>query len=153
MTKFSAAVAAVALLPARAAALSLGTSSSRADVSTGAQTMLRASSGGLVEPLKADQKLLVCNAYPGDSPITALLNGQDLFGSGGAKGSIAFKECRYVQSAVQRQDRLDFDLRDAEVQGTFEVGDLPTGDAVLLLVLEKRADSPMLSFQSFAFPS
>lgn len=152
MTKFSAAVAALAMLPARAAALSTGASSLRA-AETAMQKMLRATSDGLVAPLRVDQKLLVCNAYPSDSPITALLNGQDLLGGGGAKGAIAFKECRYVQSAVQRQDRLDFDLGDAEVQGTFEVGDLPSGDAVLLLVLEKRADSPMLRFQSFAFPS
>jgi len=119
-----------------------------------AQRMLRPLSSGLVTALHLDQKLLLCNAYPSDSPITALRNGKDMLTDGGdVKGAIGFQECRYISSQVQKQDRLDFALRDVEVQGTFEVGDLPSTDAVLLLVLEKRENSPMLGFQSFAFPS
>merc|ERR1712107_339353 len=36
--------------------------------------------------------------------------------------------------------------------GTFEVGELPSNDAVLLLVLEQKPASSMVGFQSFAFP-
>merc|ERR1719498_1749103 len=49
---------------------------------------------------------------------------------------------------------IDFVLTDAGIEGTFEVGDLPQTDSVLLLVLQKRDDhSPLMAFQSFAFPS
>jgi len=139
----------VALLPVPLAAVSLSASASAAR--DAAKQMLRAA--GVVAPLQLDQRLLLCNAYPSESPVTAQLNGKDVLGGGDVKGSIAFQECRYTPSKVQAQDRLDFDLRDAEVRGTFEVGDLPNSDAVLLLVLEKRDASPMMSFKSFAFPS
>eukprot|EP00971_Amphidinium_carterae_P203965 4047637-Amphidinium_carterae.1 len=38
-------------------------------------------------------------------------------------------------------------------QGTFEIGELPQTDSVLLLVLERRdARTSLVGFQSFAFP-
>merc|ERR1719399_2663702 len=55
---------------------------------------------------------------------------------------------------VLAKDKIDFMLTDAGIEGTFEVGDLPQTDSVLLLVLQKRDNhSPLMAFQSFAFPS
>jgi len=108
-------------------------------------------SGDLITPLKIDQKLLVCNAYPSKSSVEVQRNGHDLLG--GVKDGLGFKECRYVESRVQKFDRLEFAFRDVEVAGTFEVGDLPASNALLLLVLEKRNASHNMGFQSFAFPS
>merc|ERR1719382_114201 len=65
---------------------------------------------------------------------------------------IRFRECRYAPERVQSRDKLDLVVQDADIHGTFEVGELPMTDAILLVVLEKRKESPLVSFQSFAFP-
>jgi len=78
-------------------------------------------------------------------------NGKDVL-AGVDKAEIGYQQCRYIEAQVQKHDRLDFGLRDVEVEGSFQVGDLPATDAVLLLVLEKHASSSTISFQSFAFP-
>lgn len=64
---------------------------------------------------------------------------------------IGFRECRYLKGEVQKKDELGFLVQD--VHGTFQVGDLPNSDAVLLLVVEKHVNSTMVAFQSFAFPA
>merc|ERR1719375_1021697 len=67
---------------------------------------------------------------------------------------INFKECRHVSSRVHSKDKLDFVFGSSGIQGSFEIGDLPQSDAMLLLVVGKRdATSSLVSFQSFAFPS
>lgn len=108
-------------------------------------------SDGLVKPLKFNQQLLACNAYPNKSPISVVKNEHEsLIGKGDA---LPFGECRYLQSKVLKGDQLDFGLRDTDVKGTFEVGELPVNDAILLVVIGKREKSQSVSFQSFAFPS
>jgi len=104
-----------------------------------------------IRPFRFDQKLLICNAYPSNSPLVVRKNAQEVLADG--KHAIKFRECRYITSRVQPRDKLDLLLRDVELHGTFEVGDLPATDAVLLLVFEKRENSPLVAFQSFAFPT
>jgi len=105
--------------------------------------------GSLVKPLKFDQKLLVCNAYPSKSAVSVSKNGQTL----GGAAMLGFQQCKYTTTGVLAKDKIDFMLADAGIEGTFEVGDLPQTDAVLLLVLQKHDDhSPLMAFQSFAFP-
>jgi len=116
-----------------------------------AQRSFRTSSKGVVVPLRFKQQLLVCNAYPSDSPVVIRRNARESMVN--AEHALGFKECRYMNNQVQKRDRIHFSLRDVEVEGTFEVGDLPSTDALLLLVLEKRPATPKVSFQSFAFPS
>lgn len=106
---------------------------------------------GMVKPFRFKQKVLVCNAYPSQSPMLVEKNRAETLVD--KTHAIPFRECRYMKGHLKSQDRLDLMLRDVEVKGTFEVGDLPSTDAVLLLVLEKKPGSPMISFQSFAFPS
>jgi len=105
----------------------------------------------LVEPIRFNQQLLVCNAYPSKSPIAVTGNAHENLAEG--NDAIPFRECRYLKGNVEKRDQLDFALQDLEMHGTFEVGDLPSSDAILLLVIEKRPNSPMVSFQSFAFAS
>jgi hypothetical protein len=105
----------------------------------------------MVKPFHFNQRLLVCNAYPNSSPMECKKNGQDMLVKEGSP--VAFRECRYIDGQVQSHDRLDISLRDLDFHGTFEVGALPTSDAVLLLVPYKRPGSPMIRFQSFAFPT
>jgi len=109
------------------------------------------SQAGVVQPMEFNQKLLICNAYPSDSPVTIKKNAEVMIADD--KTAINYKDCRYISSHVLAHDKLDFVLKDTGIEGTFEVGELPAGDAVLLLVLEKRdAKTPLVTFQSFAFP-
>lgn len=104
----------------------------------------------VVEPLKFDQRLLLCNAYPTTQAVTVSKNSYPILA--GTNG-LATNQCRFVPTGVLSKDKLDFELEAAGVHGTFEVGDLPENDAVLLLVLQRRdAKSPLIAFQSFAFP-
>lgn len=94
----------------------------------------------------------ICNAYPSDSNLVVTKNSQETIAD--AEHKLQFGQCRYVPSHVAAQDKLEFSLTDIQIHGDFEVGSLPTSDAVLLLVLEKRSSgSPVVSFKSFAFPT
>jgi len=143
-----AALAAASLLPSPALALGSGASLAAAAEEGVARKALR--TAGLVEPMHFKQRLLICNAYPSDAPAAVMRNGKEVLP--GEKTSIGYQQCTYVPVQLQTHDRLEFGLRDFEVEGSFEVGQLPATDAVLLLVLEKHASSSMISFQSFAFP-
>jgi len=105
---------------------------------------------GLVRPFRFDQRLLVCNAYPSASPMDVRQDGKVL---AGGHDAIPFSECRYLTTRVKPHDKLDLTLQGQELHGTFEVGELPSTDAVLLLVPERRPGSAVVSFQSFAFPT
>merc|ERR1719482_656224 len=105
-------------------------------------------SGSLVKPLKFNQPLLVCNAYPSKSAVQVATNGKPML------DGLGFQQCRYTNTNVLPKDKVDFNLADAGIEGTFEVGELPQTDSVLLLILQKRDNhSPLMAFQSFAFPS
>merc|ERR1719387_1708133 len=66
---------------------------------------------------------------------------------------LSFQSSHYSNANVLAKDKIDFVMADAGIEGTFEVGDLPQTDSVLLLVLQKRdSKSPLMAFQSFAFP-
>jgi hypothetical protein len=107
-------------------------------------------SNSIFKPMSFDQRLLICNAYPSGSSITVSKNEKAVTDS---SHGIGFRECRYIASTVRPKDKLDLTLADLDIHGMFEVGELPTTDAVLLLVLEKRTGSALVSFKSFAFPS
>jgi hypothetical protein len=103
----------------------------------------------LVKAFKFDQKLLVCNAYPSKGRMTVRKNTKVLLAD--EKHAVPFRECRSFSDRVQPGDVLNLALGE-EAHGSFEVGSLPSADVVLLLVLEKRPDSTIVNFQSFAFP-
>jgi hypothetical protein len=107
--------------------------------------------GQVVLPLDFKQKLLICNAYPSSSPMQISKNSLEVLADD--KNAIPYRECRYFASHVAANDRLTFKLRDFEADGSFVVGGLPTTDAILLLVLDKKGKSSMVNFQSYAFPT
>jgi hypothetical protein len=105
----------------------------------------------LVQPISFTQQLLICNAYPGGAPVTVTQNGAEARED---QRNIRFNECRCTASLVRWKDKLDFVFADSGIRGTFEIGELPDSEALLLLVVEKRdATSPLVSFQSYAFPA
>lgn len=109
-----------------------------------------ATRGSLVKPLRFNQQLLICNAYPAKSAVTISKNNQPVLSGHAALG---FQQCQYSPSSVLAKDKLDFVMGDTGIEGTFEVGELPQTDSVLLLVLQRRDEkSPLMAFQSFAFP-
>lgn len=116
----------------------------------GARRFFREGEANLVVPLAFEQRLLICNAYPSDLSMNVRKNDHEPLTGG--DGGIAFRQCRTMATKVQKQDKLVFQLQDEVVEGTFEVGDLPPGDSVLLLVLTRRPASPLIAFSSFAFP-
>lgn len=103
-----------------------------------------------MQPVRFKQQLLMCNAYPNDSPITVTRNGRETLAGG--NHSLRFQECRYLPGQVQKHDQLDIAVTKLDISSTFEVGELPSNDAVLLLVIGPRPSSSMVGFQSFAFP-
>jgi len=112
---------------------------------------LHPADSSMVKPMQFDQKLIVCNAYPSHSLMTLTRNGGEAMASG--QKALRYRECRRFDSQLQAHDKLDMMLSGMEIHGTFEVGALPASDAILLLVLQKRDHSKLLSFQSFAFPT
>lgn len=142
----------------RAETLAPPTYPSTAEDLTGALTSLhdsmeaRRNSWLQKSQVKVNQELLLCNAYPSKHAVEVQKNSKDVIVS--KEHAVPFRQCRYVQGRVQQHDKLEFSLAGSGVKGTFEVGQLPASDAVLLLVLEKRdAGSALVSFQSFAFPT
>lgn len=106
--------------------------------------------GALVKPMTFNRQLLICDAYASSRTMAVSKNGQRVVGG---DSGLKFGECRNVAVGVLAKDKLDFMDGSNGIQGTFEVGDLPDADVVLLLVLQRRdQSSPLLSFQSFAFP-
>jgi len=119
----------------------------------GVHNNLRLESSSVVAPIKFNQRLLLCNAYPSQKPVAVAKNGQRMNFAVEFSRGLGFDECAYAPADVLAKDKLDFTLEESGIQGTFEVGDLPESDAVLLLVLQRRDEkSPLMSFQSFAFP-
>jgi len=116
----------------------------------GLRASLRPADDSMVKPIKFDQQLIVCNAYPSHSTVMLTRNGGEL---ASGRNALRFRECRRFDCSLQAHDKLDLTMSGIEIHGTFEVGALPASDAVLLLVLQKRDHSKLLSFQSFAFPT
>jgi len=125
----------------------------------------------MLRALSLKQDLLVCNAYPSPLPIevhkstehtapaparilqpASNTSRQGNTTNNGDTEALAFKDCRRFEGRLQTHDRLDVFLQGQEVHGSFEVGDLPIADAVLLLVVMKRRDSPTIFFQDYAIP-
>mmetsp|Transcript_58806 Transcript_58806/g.140192 ORF Transcript_58806/g.140192 Transcript_58806/m.140192 type:complete len:284 (-) Transcript_58806:102-953(-) len=106
----------------------------------------------VVKPLQFRQSLLICNAYPNEEPAIVSKNGKELELEGDVS-EVGYGHCSYSKGHVETNDKLDFVLRGTETQGTFEIGELPQSDSVLLLVFQRRdAKTSLVGFQSFAFP-
>mmetsp|Transcript_23037 Transcript_23037/g.49026 ORF Transcript_23037/g.49026 Transcript_23037/m.49026 type:complete len:277 (+) Transcript_23037:64-894(+) len=122
----------------------------RSAMGLGAQQTLRAGSRGarpsLIVSGKADQKLRICNAFAFDAPldITHVRSKASL-------GSLPYKGCEDYKMQLNEGDQLDFKVAGTDV-GTFAVAGLPQASRILLLIVQKRADSSMgASFKSHAF--
>mmetsp|Transcript_102080 Transcript_102080/g.304672 ORF Transcript_102080/g.304672 Transcript_102080/m.304672 type:complete len:271 (-) Transcript_102080:43-855(-) len=100
---------------------------------------------GLVRALEFDHRLRVCNAFPGER--LEVLRGENLTGD----EPMAYRECRDFHTQLRSGDKLEFKLG-SSTSGTFAVSELPSNDAVLLLVVHRHdGRSTAVSFKSHVF--
>jgi len=119
-----------------------------------AQSFLRlaggapAREGSFVRALQFKHQLRVCNAYPNSAAL-------DVYRGSGEKltqrRQLAYKECQDFDTQPRAGDKLDFKV-DGGSAGTFSVAELPSNDAVLLLVVHRHDTlSTAVSFESHVF--
>jgi len=122
-----------------------------------ASNVLRHSGGGaadfsssFVRPLEYSHSLRVCNAYPFAAALDVHRGpGESLTGS----APMDYKECRDFPASLKTGDKLDFKVGDVSA-GTFSVTEMPSNDAVLLLVVHRHDTvSTAVAFESHVFAS
>mmetsp|Transcript_24678 Transcript_24678/g.73408 ORF Transcript_24678/g.73408 Transcript_24678/m.73408 type:complete len:274 (+) Transcript_24678:76-897(+) len=102
---------------------------------------------GFVQALQYHHKLRVCNAYPYAAALDVHRGGNDL-----TLGSpMPYQSCRDFKAPLKAGDRLEFKVGGVGA-GTFSVSDLPSNDAVLLLVIYRHDTvTTAVSFESHVF--
>jgi len=103
---------------------------------------------GFVKALEFKHRLRVCNAFPfaGELDISMGKN-QQL-----TEKPLEYKSCEDFQTQLKIGDKLEFHISGAGASGAFAVSDLPSNDAVLLLVATRHdAVSTALAFESHVF--
>mmetsp|Transcript_14075 Transcript_14075/g.31193 ORF Transcript_14075/g.31193 Transcript_14075/m.31193 type:complete len:255 (+) Transcript_14075:73-837(+) len=92
--------------------------------------------------------LRICNAYPSGLPLSVATS------EGVAvteDGPLQYQQCDDFRVALKAGNRLDFNVGDQRA-GTFTVSDLPSHDAILLLVIYRHdTESTAASFESHVF--
>lgn len=101
-----------------------------------------------VRALEFSHRLRVCNAYPSADTLD-ITRGKKEELTGAVP--MPYKSCRDFKAPLQDGDKLEFKLGES-VAGTFAVSDLPSNDAILLLVIHRHdAVSTAVSFESHVF--
>lgn len=108
---------------------------------------LRSSAAGFVQALEFKHSLRVCNAYPVASGLD-VFRGKDKLT---LDGNMPYKGCQEFAAPMKSGDKLEFKVGDVTA-GTFAVSELPSNDAVLLLVMHRHDTlSTAVSFESHVF--
>lgn len=103
---------------------------------------------GFIRSLEFKHRLRVCNAYPYAEALD-VLHGRDEKLTG--ETPMPYKTCRDFLSPMKTGDKLEFKVGDVNA-GTFSVSELPSNDAVLLLVVHRHDTlSTAVSFESHVF--
>jgi hypothetical protein len=99
-----------------------------------------------VRSLHFKQQLRICNAYPYGSALDVFIGKEKL-----SKEALSYKSCETYTPALHVGDRVDFKIEDTSA-GTFTISELPTSDAVLLMVIYRHdTASTAVSFESHVF--
>jgi len=95
-------------------------------------------------------RLRVCNAYPYMTSLNVFIEKP----TGMRKiteTAMPYKTCREFEPQLEAGDRIDFRFQEASA-GTFVVGELPSTDAVLMLVIYRHdAGTTAVAFESHVF--
>merc|ERR1719199_2373924 len=87
---------------------------------------------GFVKGLEFKHKLRVCNAYPYQAALDVFRAKDKL-----TDQPMHYKSCKDFMAPMKSGDKLEFKIGDASA-GTFAVADLPSNDAVLLLIIHRH---------------
>jgi len=103
---------------------------------------------GFIRGIEFKHRLRVCNAYPYAAALDVFRgHAERLTGD----QPMQYKTCRDFMSPLNAGDKLEFKVGDANA-GTFSVSELPSSDAVLLLVIHRHDSlSTAVSFESHVF--
>jgi len=105
---------------------------------------------GFVRALEFKHRLRVCNAYPYSAALDVFRGESEKLTS---DSPMHYKTCKDFTAPLISGDKLQFKVGDASA-GTFSVSDLPSNDAVLLLVIHRHDTlSTAVSFESHVFAS
>jgi len=103
---------------------------------------------GFVKALEFKHRLRVCNAFPFDGELQIFMGKEQQL----TNKPMAYKTCEDFQTQLKTGDKLEFRISGAGATGTFAVADLPSNDAVLLLVATRHDSvSTALAFESHVF--
>jgi len=103
---------------------------------------------GFVRALEFKHRLRVCNAYPYSAALDVFRGKTEKLTS---EAPMHYKTCKDFTAPLISGDKLEFKVGDASA-GTFSVSDLPSNDAVLLLVIHRHDTlSTAVSFESHVF--
>lgn len=114
------------------------------------QTQLRSGSRaqGFVRALEFKHRLRVCNAYPYAAALDVIRGKGEKLTS---DAPMHYRTCKDFLAPLKSGDKLEFKVGDASA-GTFAVSDLPSNDAILLLVIHRHDTlSTAVSFESHVF--
>lgn len=99
-----------------------------------------------ISTLQFKHVLRVCNAFPYEHPIDVYLGKEKL-----TESPMPYKKCEEFHPTLNAGDKIDFKIGDSGA-GSFSVAELPSNDAVLVLVMFRHDTvSTGVSFESHVF--
>lgn len=106
----------------------------------------KATAQSFVRSLAFKQRLRICNAYPYDSALEVYVAGKKVTAT-----PMAYKSCDEFLPELHVEDEIDFKVAGTNA-GTFTISDLPSSDAVLLMVVYRHNTlSTAVAFESHVF--
>lgn len=138
--------AAIVLLARIAVGASIATAASGSSSLT--QLRQRHSSKGqaFISSLQFKLTLRICNAYPYEHPMDVYLGQEKL-----THDAMPYKMCGEFTPSLKAGDKIDFKVGDSSA-GSFSVSELPSNDAVMLLVIYRHdTHSTAVQFESHVF--
>lgn len=106
------------------------------------------SAQGFVRALEFQHSLRVCNAYPQAAELD-VIRGKNEKLTG--ESPMPYKSCRDFKTSLKDGDKLEFKVGDLTA-GTFAISELPSNDAVLMLVIHRHdVASSAVAFESHVF--
>lgn len=105
-------------------------------------------SGSFLRASSFEYRLRVCNAYPYQAALDVYRGESTLLTT---SAPMPYKACQDFQTPLQLRDKVEFKVGDTST-GTFTVSDLPSDDALLLLVVHRHDTlSTAMAFESHVF--
>lgn len=115
---------------------------------TGGSLRQSGSAQGFVKALEFQHSLRVCNAYPLSEGLDVLRGKSEKLTG---EAPMPYKSCRDFKAHLQSGDKLEFKVGDSTA-GTFAISELPSNDAVLMLVIHRHDTvSSAVAFESHVF--